>query len=79
MQECGFHVKPLFGFQFLRDCSGFLQIRSHISCHFIANFTSNLNAAGFFEIVFSVLVISWIKSTGGEGWEVGADGELKVS
>ena len=27
VQECGFHVKPLFGF---RDCSGFLQIRSHL-------------------------------------------------
>ena len=24
------HVKPLFGFQFLRDCSGFLLIRSHM-------------------------------------------------
>ena len=23
VQECGFHVKPLFGFQFLQDCSGF--------------------------------------------------------
>ena len=30
VQECGFHVKPLFGFQFLRDCSGFLQIRSQM-------------------------------------------------
>ena len=29
-QECGFHVKPLLGYQFLRDCSGFLQIHSHI-------------------------------------------------
>ena len=29
VQECGFHVKPLFGFQFLQDCSEFLQIRSH--------------------------------------------------
>ena len=27
--ECGFYVKPLFGFQFLRDCSMFLQIQSH--------------------------------------------------
>ena len=34
VQECGFHVKPLFaGFhdQFLQDCSGFLQIHSHVS------------------------------------------------
>ena len=26
VQECGFHDKPLLGYQFLRDCSGFLQI-----------------------------------------------------
>ena len=31
MQECGFHAKPLFGFQFLRDCCGFLQIRSQFT------------------------------------------------
>ena len=30
VQECGFHVKPLFGFLFLWDCSGFLQIRSRM-------------------------------------------------
>ena len=30
VQKYGFHVKPLFGFQSLQDCSEFLQIRSHI-------------------------------------------------
>ena len=25
-----FHIKPLFGFQFLQDCSGFLQIQSQL-------------------------------------------------
>ena len=29
VQECGLHIKLLFGLQFLWDCSGFLQIRSH--------------------------------------------------
>ena len=30
VQECGFHVKPMFGFEFLRNCSGFLQNQSHM-------------------------------------------------
>ena len=54
------------------------------SSHFIANSTSYLNAAGFFEIVFLVPIISRIESLGiglvggngvGGGWR--AEGEIK--
>ena len=38
VQECGFHVKPLLGYQFLRDCSGFLQIQSHIFIRYYFTF-----------------------------------------
>ena len=49
------------------------------SYHFIANSTSQLNAAGF-ETVFSVPVISRIEFIGGGwvGWVVGAGGEPKA-
>ena len=42
MQECGFYVEPLFKFQFLRDCSRFLQIRSHI-CQSVCYQSTELN------------------------------------
>ena len=36
VEGCVSHVKPLFGFQFLRDCSGVLQIQSQIyGCFYI--------------------------------------------
>ena len=35
VQECGFRVKPLFGFQLLRDCSGFLPMLLQTALHYM--------------------------------------------
>ena len=44
VQECGFHVSPLFGIKFLQDCYKFLQIQSHITTlHYLHNISGGVN------------------------------------
>ena len=44
VQECVFHVSPLFGIKFLQDCYKFLQIQSHITTlHYLHNISGGVN------------------------------------